>query len=239
MSAQLRPVAWVIIVSAVFAAGATAACESQSTAPTPIRQPAPPTTSNPPDPTGPVRFTGVVRNDRGAPLADATIQLVSTTPAITVVSDANGRYELTGTVRLWMGYEMKAEKPGFEFTLQYVQSGSSTQDFQLRDIVRVSAGDAKTVTLAPSDSFYGLDLEWRRRTMRLVAPRSGVVDLEVVPEHATAPGVIGLSPVGEFPCCPSRRSVSVAAGAEVSIHVLTYWNNLIDQTFTLRTAYLP
>jgi hypothetical protein len=239
MSVQVRPVSWVVIVSALFAAAATTACESQSTAPTPIMRPAPPTTSNPPEPTGPVRFTGVVRNDRGDPLADATIQLVSTTPAITAVSDVNGQYELTGTVRLWMGYEMKAEKPSFEFNLQFVQSGRSTQDFQLRDIVRISAGDAKTVTIAPSDSFWGVDLEWRRRTMRLVAPRSGVVDLEVVPEHATAPGVIGLSPSGEFPCCPSRRSVSVAAGAEVLIHVLTNWNNSTDQTFTLRTAYLP
>ena len=127
-----------------------------------------------------VQWPNVVRDDRGNPIAGATI---SFWPAAGVVlSNEAGQFPLGP------GYtEMVfASKAGYESDQKYVDA--SSVELKLHDIIRVSAGQSARLTIGPNDAPGGMPPEpYRTRVVRVVSNSTITVQIQLTADdNATA-----------------------------------------------------
>jgi hypothetical protein len=201
----------------VFGLLLVGACDSPPTVPTSPPTPPPVNTRSPL-----TRVTGRVTDERGMPIAGASIsgyQLGAST-----VTNADGSYELSGAVAIPYGLALHATREGYEPNYQWLPPGAeAVQNFRLRRIVRITTGEGLALVVDSDDTLYGAAEQYRARQVHVVAQGTG--NLVVDGSSLTAGRQVLLSDrVFEyFPCCPTRLDLAVSTGQEVTVHVLTYW----------------
>jgi hypothetical protein len=137
--------------------------------------------------------TGIVTDDQGAPVGAATVTirhwLGGMISAQSVVTDASGRYTIGFTADTAGTTGMTAEI----FALAYerydraIMPTSSTlvENFRLRGIQLITAGDSLVLSIAPDDA----DSDWFAgpcRIVRVAVPADGTMTVEVLPTQPAA-----------------------------------------------------
>ena len=196
-----------------------------------------PPSADPPStetPRGPTR-SGVVRDDRGLPIAGATVWAMP--PGTRVLSDADGKFVVPSTEGMIWIY---ASKAGYEPDAQ--QTLDSTRDLTLHDIVRIRVGESIRVTVRPSDeNLWVIDsslreFDYRIRVVRLVADTSSKVELRLVADDG-GPSEFW---VRNGCCALSPGVLNMSAGTEVEIEIrISGWSSSVTRTFTLFTSAVP
>src|SRR5262245_26265733 len=143
----------------VFCLLLVGACDSS---PTLATTPTPPTNTSPLDPANQVRVTGRVTDERGIPIAGASLSVFvypgGTFPGVTVstVTDGGGSYELSGAFGSRWGFALSATRDGYETNSQWVPSGAEpVQKFRLGDVVRITTGEGRRVVVVSEYTLYG------------------------------------------------------------------------------------
>jgi hypothetical protein len=206
------------------------ACDSPPTFPT--LPPAPP-----PADTLRSRVTGSVTDERGLPIGGTSIGL-SPQAVVSTVSNADGSYELSVTLGPPYGFGLHATREGYEPNYQWVPSAAeAVRNFRLRSVVRITAGESRTVVVDSDDTLYGSSEQFRARRVRVVAQGTGT--LVVDGSSNTGHPVLLSDRVFEyFPCCPTRLDLAVSAGQEVTVHVLVGYLDMPAE-FSLTTRVEP
>jgi hypothetical protein len=201
-----------------------------------------PTSTTPfaPDPRTLVRVTGKVTDERGIGIAGAAL-IVCTRPGRTVsaVTDAAGSYDFTDP-RSSFGFGLCTERDGHEGNFQWVRSAAAevVQDFRLRDVVRIPAGEGLTLVVDSHDTLYGSAEQFRARRVRVVAQGTGDLVVEGSSSSARRQALLSANALEDYPCCPARLDRAVSTGQEVSIYVLTEWTD-VPAEFSLTTRLEP
>ena len=217
----------------VFGLLLACACDSPPTAPTP--PPTPPPAN--PSPRGPqARVTGSVTDEGGLPIAGASISTVPN--AVSTLTNADGFYELSGSIGSSYGLALFATRDGYERNYQWVPSAAeAVQNFRLRRELRIASGAGLTVVVDSEDTLYGSSEQYRARRVRVVAQGTG--NLEVEGSSSTGhPVRLSDSEYEYFPCCPTRLDLAVSTGQEVSVHVLIYFLDEPEE-FSITTRLGP
>jgi hypothetical protein len=171
--------------------------------------------------------TGVVRDDRGQPIAGARVTTFGP-PTLTTETDDAGGFKLA--VGALHGVFLRADKAGYESDAQYAFGG--TRDLVLHDLISIRIGASIKVTVAPDDPLWGFDHEYRSRTVNIVPHSEVAMDVAVRGDDGQ-PGELA---VPGKPCCSSRELVNVSSGADVQVRILIPWNAGTSLTFTLVTS---
>jgi hypothetical protein len=158
------------------------------------RGPATPTGADPPPNGEPFEVTGVVTDDQGVPVADAAVTmrywLGGFIKAPSVLTEAPGGYTISFTSNPWMmgtsgrgaaRAEIVAE--GYEQYQRTViaRNPPLVENFRLRRIQRIAAGDSFVLAITPDDSECLNDLLGPCRTLRVAAAFNGNLTVEAVP----------------------------------------------------------
>jgi hypothetical protein len=195
----------------VFGLLLAVACDSPPTAPTWLRTPPPAYT--------PFRVTGRVTDERGMPIAGASISLFQQPNTVT---NADGSYELSDAPANPYGFGLSATREGYERNDQWVAfAAEAVQNFRLRAVVRITSGEGLTVVVDSDDTLYGVSEQYRARRVRVVAQGTG--NLVVDGSSTGRPVLLSDHDIEYFPCCPTRLNLAVSTGQEVTVHVLAYW----------------
>jgi hypothetical protein len=197
------------------------ACEST---PLPPFRPTPPPGSGAPAASG-IHLSGIVTDEHGMPLAGATVRATARGVLRSTMTGPNGEYDLRAEIAIGSGYEVAAERAGYESNSQFVKQPEASQNFRLREVVRIGAGEFRTVVVTPDDTLYGFDYEYRARTVRVSAEQTGMLELEVVSHDSRTPGRLGLGSLPNYPCCPPREVLRVVQGQEVQVNILIIWTD--------------
>jgi hypothetical protein len=182
-----------------------------------------------PRPAATTTIAGRVVNERGDGVPNAT---VFTYQHGTVQTGKDGAYIIKVPSSSGL-IEAKVEHPGYERDERLLRAVASPQNFLLRDVVRMAPGESRQVTVTPDDSLYGFDFEFKRRTVRVLAPTDATVDFEVVADDSRFLVGLALGLMPDYPCCATRMTVNMRAGQEVSAHALMWWTVTESQTFTV------
>ena len=216
-----------VVVFGLLLAGA---CDSAPTIPTP-----PPSASTL-LPGNHARATGRVTDERGMPVAGASI---STYPdAVSTLTNADGFYELSGAFGSPYGFGLRATGEGSEPNYQWLPAAAeAVQNFRLRHVVRISSGERFSVVVDSDDTLYGSSEQYRARRVRVVALGTGnlVLDGSSSTGH---PVRLSDRDVEAYPCCPTRLDFAVRTGQEVTVHVLTYFPD-VPAEFSVTTRLEP
>jgi hypothetical protein len=124
---------------------------------------------------------------------------------------------------------------------------NATQSFHLHHITRMTAGESTVLTIAPDDAIcinnvqdmHPWPSEFVCRTVRIVAPFDGAMNVEAVPVEAGA-----ALPDLEVEAVGSRAnerianptSLPVAAGTEVIANVEAPWGSTASQSFVVKIS---
>jgi hypothetical protein len=176
--------------------------------------------------------TGVVRDDRGQPIAGTKVTSWGT-PSFTIETDDAGRFDVAvGTLGPVSVVYLTADKAGYEPDAQYTNVG--TRDLVLHDITRIRLGASIEVTLGPDDALWGVvDYEYRSRIVRVNPAGALTMLLELLPDGVKP---VGLLTVPGRNCCSSRERVNVSSGADVPVRILIPLDADTNRTFTLVTS---
>jgi hypothetical protein len=190
------------------------ACDSPPTASTLPTSPTPGNT-----PAAGTRVIGSVTDERGVPIAGASISLAPQT--VGTVTNPDGFYELSGAFGSSYGFPLLATREGYEPNYQWVPFATeAVRNFRLRAVIRVSAGEGLSVSVDADDTLYGSSEQYRARRVRVVALGTGGLVVEGF--SSTGRRVLLSDHVFEYsPCCPTRLDLDVSTGQEVAVHVLT------------------
>ena len=239
----------------------TPASTPPSTTPPSPSPPSPtPPSPTPPNQTGGFELSGVVTGDDGRVLSGATIH-VNFQPAggghfigVSTVADPTGRYDVTFNA-VQGGYLEGAtalvftEASGYENEYRWFRpvsaAGLQTLNVHPRAIRQITAGDATSVTVTPDDTacvnnvqdFPGLGPDYFCRTVRVVAPSSGLLTIEAVPvqDGQPTPQVETEFASGNGEDMGNPRSITVAGGQVVKVNI-ELLSGLPAQTFELKTS---
>ena len=127
---------------------------------------------------------------------------------------------------------------------------NAIQSFHLHRITRITAGESTVLTIAPDDAIcinnvqdmHPWPSEFVCRTVRIVAPVDGTMNVEAVPpEDGSALPNLEVETVGASgPCCSERManpiSIVVAAGTEVMANVELPWGSIRSHSFVVKTS---
>ena len=218
-----------VVVFGLLMAGA---CDSPLAVPT---EPPPPPLPTPSPGTHP-RVTGRVTDERGMPIAGASIS--SFQPAVSTVTNAEGTYGLSGPFGSPSGFALGATRDGYEPNYQWIPfAAEAVQNFRLRSVVRMTPGEGLSLLVDSGDTLYGSSEQYRARQVRVVTAGTGNL---VVEGSSTSGHPVRLSDrVFEyFPCCPTRLALAVSAGQEVTVNVLTYFLD-VPAEFSITTRLEP
>jgi hypothetical protein len=212
----------------VFGLLLAAACDSATT-PTP---PPPAPLPNPLPPANQTLATGRVTDEHGLPIARASVS--SFPPAVSTVTGGDGTYELSGAFGSAHGFGLLAAAEGYEPTLQWVPAAAeAVQNFRLRGIVRILAGEGVTVGVDANDTLYGSAEQYRARRVRIVPEATGTLVVEG--SSSTGHPVLLSDQFFEYsPCCPARLDLAASTGREVTVSVLTFFTD-VPAGFSLTT----
>jgi Carboxypeptidase regulatory-like domain len=192
----------------------------------------------------PVVLSGrVTDSTTSAPIAGATVSINGRYRSTT---DSVGNYSDTGFLDAGINLNYTyVSANSYENDFRYIRG--TTQNVHLYRIQRVTAGDSTVVTIAPDDTLCvnnvqdtpGLGQDYVCRSVRIVAPRDGVITLEALSTQGGARPPLEVETVGVSPCCSERlgnpTSIQVTAGTEVVAHVEMV-SGSTSQTFTLNTS---
>jgi hypothetical protein len=202
------------------------ACDSPPTGPAPL----PPGSTQ--GPGTPARVIGRVTDERGMPMAGASIS--SYGYVVSTVTNADGFYELSGAFGSPFGVGLFATLEGFEQNYQYAPSSAeAVQNFRLRRVVRITSEEGFTLVVDSQDSLYGAAEQYRARRVRVVAQGTG----HLVVDGSSSTGHRVLLSDGDFeyfPCCPARLDLTVSTGQEVRVHVLSFSDEPAEFSITTR-----
>ena len=194
-----------------------------------------------------VHLQGVVVDDERAPIVGATVTVrpYATVPMpapVVTATDSAGRYDVTFVGNLTA--TVQAERDGYERTLQYadvvVNAVTVTKNLRLRRVIRIMAGDSRSLVLAPDDPACGFDDEWICRTIRVTATRAGTLALDVTADDGNLRPALGIGSIAwptipPYPCCPRQSTQAVAGGDEVIANIMLPWTSL-GGVVTLRSS---
>ena len=203
-------------------------------------------------PLGPViQLSGQVTDDgTSAPIAAATVYINGRYRSTT---DASGNYSLTGRLDNGDSSITWAFADGYESHTRYIR-GNSAQNFRLRRIERILAGQSWSVTVHRNDSlchtdFYELFFGFPGsgflcRTVRVIAQSDGVLQIEAV---STADGshppldVAVLNNSGPWDQrMENPVSINVRTGTELAVNVAGMSENAsTSQSFIVTTSMAP
>jgi hypothetical protein len=176
----------------------------------------------------------MIRDGLDRPIAGAGVTHYGNAPGTvtaTAITNAEGRYDLTFTTAPDATiFSMTIVKAGYETSLQYFQG--SSLDVLLREVVRIRVGDSVNVAVGPDDGFWGFDDEYHGRTIRLTSDVNATAEVKVAADD----GGFALLGVYGRPCCEVRHEVNVAAGQEIEMLVLVWWNEKTTRRFTVTTS---
>jgi len=220
----------------------------------------PPPPPPPPNQATGFELTGVVVGDDGRVLSGANIN-VNFQPGggghfigVSTVADATGRYDVTfdAVQGKYLGGAtalVVVDAGGYENEYRWFRpvstSGAQTLDVHPRAIRQITAGESTSVTVAPDDAlcvnnaqdFPGLGPDYSCRTVRVVAPSSGLLTIEAVPAQDGQPK----PPVeSEFVTASGEdmgnpRTIAVAAGQILKVSI-ELRSGLPAQSFELKTS---
>jgi len=198
--------------------------------------------------TGPnIVLTGqVIDAVTSSPIAGATVRING---RYQTTADSSGNYSLTGFLDIGDSSFVEASADGYDFHDRYIH-GVSRQSFRLHRTERITAGDSWTVIVKPDDSLCYNNLQdpslsvpsavFLCRTVRVVAPSGGVMNLEAVSTADGAHPALEVEVIGVTPCCSERianpTSVQVPAGIELKVSLEIPESSTASQTFRLTTS---
>ena len=201
-------------------------------------------------PLGPViQLSGRVTDiSTSAPIAGATVSVNGRYRATT---DASGNYSLTGRLDQGAGDITWASAEGYEQDTRYIV-GNPAQNFRLRRIERILPGESWSVTVLPDESLclnnfqdpqgYFPGSANRCRSVRLVAQRNGMLNVEVVSAQDGSHPPFDLE-VWDSTCCPGNlgnpASVKVTTGTQVIVSVYMPERSTTSQSFIVTTSMSP
>ncbi len=182
------------------------------------------------------RITGVVVDERGVSVAGADLTIEGSSPSKTVVTDANGAYDVTVDL-LQRGTSLTIKKAGYEPSRYWVSLDSAqttSRNLKLHDIQNVSAGESLRLGFDRDDPGCGYELYTCRR-VRIRSTSRGTLAVAVTPDNAAAQ--LGLVTAGQEPGVGTRDrlSVPVVAGSETVIEVVIF-SGRFPEGFTLNTS---
>jgi hypothetical protein len=162
------------------------------------------------------------------------------------VTESSGYYTLPD-----QGGMTFIEADGYARDYRYVHG--TTHNVHLHPIKWITAGDSTPVIVAPDDTLCvnnmqdspGLGPDYLCRSVRVVAPSTGVMTLEAFSTTNGPPPLLEVEIVvsGNGPCCSERlenpTSILVSAGTEVVAHVEMPVGSATSQSFTLNTSMRP
>ena len=214
-------------------------CGSQS-ATTPTALPAVPTSSPAPlvRTLQPLRVTGRIIDSAGSPVAGANVTQWDTTNR--VASDSDGAFDITLAVSAQdRSFWLTVEKVGFETSeLNRSIEGAGKTSLRLHEIRTISVGESLHSVIKSDDSACGYHWGYLCRRTRLIAPASGTLTVDVVPETATRVGML-VGPVGFPQAMEQRLTMTVNAGSEVVVETATEWSPTASAGFALSTSLSP
>jgi hypothetical protein len=186
----------------------------------------------------PFHVTGVVRDDRGNPIAGASVQGAIGPAGPTVLSDEAGKYDLGLFFR---STYIRASKSGYDPDTQ-AESGT-TCDLTLHDIITLPVGESVRITVGPKDplGWNWLDDPMRVRVIHVTAGVPTRTELRLVPEDDLSPTNSDVNlwlPDGSPFSPPTSRVVALLpAGGEVAAQIQIADSGR-SRTFTLITSRL-
>jgi hypothetical protein len=198
-----------------------------------------PTAPSKPPPT--IVLTGQVTDAATfAPISGATV--LSDLTGFTT-TDSLGNYSVTGSLE--GGYNITfVSAADYEMDARYFFT--TTQNFHLRRIERITAGESKSVVVTPDDTpcdnnLQDLDANYLCRSVRIVAPSDGTIMLEAVASQGGAHPPLEVERVTTRCPCFERlqnpTSMKVTAGTEVVAHVEIPSGSTGSQAFMLATSF--
>lgn len=209
------------LIAAVAMSVGLGACGSQS--PTVPVASTTTTASGPFSPLAP-RLTGLVQDDRGAPISGATVYAFL---GSNVETDSQGRFYMPINAPDGAFFAVEVSKQGYEPQWHLWVSGP-TEILTLHDLIRLPVGDSIRLTVGPKDS-TDPDIEYQTRTLKVVSSSPVQVELRV----ATADGAPPDWYVHEGPCCPTPSTVVKSMGTELPIEFYSPVRQ--SRTYTLTT----
>ena len=161
-----------------------------------------------PRPSTAFEMTGVVTDDKGTPVPGAKVVMQFDFEAgPSVLTDGSGRYSVRfastrGANAGPPGTELSVamafiEAPGYDWYARYLIAPTEqfVENFHLRRIHRITAGESAVVTVEPGSRVCGGDWSPGRETMcgtiHVVAPADGTLTVEAVPADG-GPALHGL-----------------------------------------------
>ena len=198
-------------------------------------------------------MTGVVTDDKGTPVPGARVVIVLDFEAAPeVLTDGSGRYSVRfvstrGSNAGPPGTELSVamafiEAPGYDWYARYLVAPTEqfVENFQLRRIHRITAGESAVVTIAPGSRVCGGDWSPGRETMcgtiHVVAPADGTLTVEAVPADSGS-ALDGLeiydSRVGGR---GNPVSIRVTAGSEYTADLSLPWGFTASRSFVVKTS---
>ena len=149
----------------------------------------------------PPRLTGVVQDDRGAPIAGVVVHANLGTDDET---DDQGRFEVTTSAPAGVYFGVQIRKTGYEYISTFLQG--PTAIITLHDFIRLPAGESLRLTISPYDSVGPPgDVEYRFRSIRVVSQTPTGVELRVVADDG---GAVDWFCYAGPPGCPPSSNVT-------------------------------
>jgi hypothetical protein len=212
------------LIVAVGAAIGVTACGGQS--PTVPLASTTMTSSSPFSPAAP-RLTGIVQDDRGAPIAAATVYAYL---GSTVQTDSQGLFYMPINAPGGASFGLVVSKEGYEPQPHLWVSGP-TEIITLHDVIRLPVGESIRLTVGPKES-ADPDLEYHYRAIRVVSSSPVQLELRVVAADGAPPDWW----VHEGPCCPTPSTLVKSMGTELPVGFKSPFG--ASRTYTLTTTKL-
>lgn len=203
----------------------------------------------PPSRAAQITLTGrVIDSDSSDPIAEA---VVSINGRYSARSDASGGDSVAGLLDYGFDYTF-VSAPGYESDYRFISGMlDGRQDFRLRPIDRIHAGESKVVTVAPNDTLCvnnvqdmpGVGPSFLCRSVRVLALSDGTLTIEVVSPQPGEPPQVEVETVNAPVCCSERienpTSLQVKAGIEVRVSVEIPWGSPTSRSFIVRSFLNP
>jgi hypothetical protein len=209
------------------------------TLPTPAPEPSTPTRPS----FSSIVLTGQVTDAAtSAPVAGAIVRINGRYSAVT---DASGRYSVSGLLDAGSGYDFTYVSAA-DYVNDYHYIRSSSQDVRLNRIQRITAGESKIVTVAPNDTLCVNNMQDSPssgqhdlcRSVRIVALTAGTLTIEAVSTQDGAHPPLEVE-VADEPVdwsLQNPKSFQVAARTEVAVNVEMGAASTTSQSFMLTTS---
>jgi Carboxypeptidase regulatory-like domain len=184
----------------------------------------------------PHRLAGLVFDERGAPVVGAELTVPGSRPPGSVVTDAQGVYDITVELRQ-RATEVTVAKTGYETSRHWVSldpGRSTSRNLKLQDIQNAAAGQSLRLMLNLDDPVCGFELYTCRR-VRIGSSSRAMLNIDVRPDNAAAQ--FGVVRAGQEPGVGTtdRLSVPVVAGVETMIEIVIF-SGRFPEGFTLNTS---